>query len=164
VYSADQKHIWVTGAGSVTLSSNAGRSWSLAKSDSQFIYQSVQSSQKVVWFAGSNGSLQSYQDTTTITAVERSNMEIDKSKFALDVFPNPSNGTAVITFQLGRKQLVKIELYDILGRQIKILLDEELNPGRHTLPLRLDESASAIYLIYCSTNERVTTKQFLFIK
>lgn len=47
-------------------------------------------------------------------------------------YPNPFNPTTHITYKLRERSLVSLEIYDVLGRKIKSLVENEFqNPGLH---------------------------------
>jgi flagellar hook assembly protein FlgD len=46
-------------------------------------------------------------------------------------YPNPFNPTTTILFTLPQQQGVRLEVFDVLGRRIKILMDGVKGPGRH---------------------------------
>ena len=65
---------------------------------------------------------------------------IDEQSFTIEVtanlelyqnFPNPFNTGTVISFLLPQKANVKLRIYDILGEEIVLLMNEELNSGLH---------------------------------
>jgi photosystem II stability/assembly factor-like uncharacterized protein len=66
----------------------------------------------------------------------------------LPVYPNPFNGTAVISFDLPRPEVVTVTVFDALGRTVSVLTDHQaFNPGRNTLVWNADRVASGMYFI-----------------
>jgi PKD repeat protein len=61
------------------------------------------------------------------------------------VFPNPFNATAAISFSLYEESYVEIAIYNILGQEIDILLDEIQSAGRHDIIWQARNSPSGIY-------------------
>jgi len=56
------------------------------------------------------------------------------TEYALhDNFPNPFNPTTTIRYDLPVKAKVRFTVYDMLGRQIKTLVDDEVAAGYHTI-------------------------------
>jgi hypothetical protein len=81
-------------------------------------------------------------------------------------YPNPFNPTTTITFQLAEKQAVTLTIYDIHGKLVKTLVDEELGTGYHSLVWNGDDERgtlveSGIYIYRLMGNgvseERVMT-------
>jgi hypothetical protein len=48
-------------------------------------------------------------------------------------YPNPFNPQTTIRFALGSPGLVSLEIYDILGRRVRLLLNEKLDAGDHII-------------------------------
>jgi hypothetical protein len=46
-------------------------------------------------------------------------------------YPNPFNGSTAISFQLSAITNVRLSIYDILGREIKVIMNEQKGPGWH---------------------------------
>ena len=46
-------------------------------------------------------------------------------------YPNPFNMETIISFSVGESNSVKLEIFDILGRQVSRLLDKKLEPGQY---------------------------------
>jgi len=60
-------------------------------------------------------------------------------------FPNPFNPVTKISFSIPVKSLVKLKIYDILGREVKTLVDEELNSGSYIYDFNASDLSSGIY-------------------
>lgn len=48
-------------------------------------------------------------------------------------FPNPFNPTTVISYQLTVNSFVKLKIYDVLGREVRTLVNEVKRPGRYAV-------------------------------
>jgi hypothetical protein len=46
-------------------------------------------------------------------------------------YPNPFTETATVEYQLARRTHVRIKIYDLRGRVVRVLVDREQNPGPH---------------------------------
>jgi len=60
-------------------------------------------------------------------------------------FPNPFNPSTIISYQIPQSGLVSIKIYDILGNEIKTLIDDIVNPGYYTTTFDGSKYASGIY-------------------
>jgi PKD repeat protein len=80
---------------------------------------------------------------------------------AINVFPNPFKGSTNIKFTLTRNAQVKVTVYDMLGKELGILLSEELNSGNHSTSLNSEilKSHAGIYLIKVEVDGEAYTKQ-----
>ena len=70
---------------------------------------------------------------TPTSVLENSNNMLPQSNYLFQNYPNPFNGRATIRFNLIKREFVKLEIYDILGKKIKNLINEELNGGIHSV-------------------------------
>jgi len=88
-------------------------------------------------------------------------------------YPNPFNPTTRIDFEISRgdyaMQHVRLNVYNILGRQVKTLVDEDLAPGIHSVMWdATDENgsrvATGIYLYRLEVGEKSQSKKMLLLK
>ena len=90
--------------------------------------------------------------------------------FKLDQnYPNPFNPVTVISYSLAKKGRVKIDIYDILGRHIRTLVDEVQSAGAYTTTWDGTESsgksaATGIYLYRLKVDGSVQAKKMLLLK
>ena len=62
-------------------------------------------------------------------------------------YPNPFSYDTNVRFTLAETDLVRITLYDMLGREVKVLVDEERPAGVHDIPLYARDLASGTYIL-----------------
>jgi len=60
--------------------------------------------------------------------------------------PNPFNPATVIGFALPEAGRVRLEVFDVLGRRVAVLVDEHRGPGRYTVTWEAASAPSGIYL------------------
>ncbi len=60
--------------------------------------------------------------------------------------PNPFNPVTLISFYLHRDSDVDLRVYDLLGREIQVLLDDRKLPGEHRLFFTAENLASGVYI------------------
>lgn len=83
--------------------------------------------------------------------------------------PNPFNPHTAIMFSVSTPQKVKIEIFDILGRRIKVLTDDFYPAGRHIMEWNAsDESgrtvSSGAYFYRVTGENRAVTKKMVFMR
>ena len=79
-------------------------------------------------------------------------------------FPNPFNNTTVIKFDLPATSKVEIFLYDILGRQLRNILEDEMEIGTHKVNLTLNDFASGVYFYQIKAGSFIQTKKLMLLK
>jgi hypothetical protein len=64
-------------------------------------------------------------------------------------YPNPFNPITVISYQLSARSLITLKVYDLLGREIIQLLNEEQTAGKHKIEFNVEKNkmSSGVYLI-----------------
>ena len=60
-------------------------------------------------------------------------------------YPNPFNPTTTIEFELPKNAMVVLKVYDLLGREVRTLVDEKVEAGFHTAKFDASRLASGIY-------------------
>jgi outer membrane protein assembly factor BamB len=90
-----------------------------------------------------------------VTLVEKSKIQIPKAFSLSQNYPNPFNPITIIEYNLPKDSRVKIGVFDILGRQIKTLVDEEKLGGSYKVEFNASNLSSGIYFY------RMTAGNFL---
>ncbi len=81
------------------------------------------------------------------------------------VTPNPFNPTCEIEFEIGEVTDVRLEIYDISGRLVSRLIDEELTAGLYRIAWDGGaENPSGTYLTRLSTKEKTSVKRLVLMK
>lgn len=79
-------------------------------------------------------------------------------------YPNPFNPQTTIPFGLKKETIVKLEVFDILGRKVQTLVSERLPAGNHRAIFRGDQMASGVYFYRLVTDDYSSVKKFTLIK
>ena len=62
-------------------------------------------------------------------------------------YPNTFNPETTIPFALPEASEVTIAVYDLLGREVAVLVEGEMAAGRHEVQFRADSLPSGLYLV-----------------
>ncbi len=80
-------------------------------------------------------------------------------------YPNPFNPTTNITFGLSQKENVKLVVYDILGRQVAVLLNNQpFTAGVHSVQFNASTLASGTYIYRLQAGNNVISKKMILMK
>ena len=79
-------------------------------------------------------------------------------------YPNPFNPSTVIRYQLPVASNVKLAVYDILGREVSVLVNERRPPGVHEVKFDASNLASGAYFYRIRAGDFVSTKKLLIVK
>jgi len=69
--------------------------------------------------------------------------------------PNPFNLTTTIEFSIPEAGLVTLTVYDLMGREVEVILKKEVNAGFHTVRWNADEVSSGIYFYQLNTSNSI---------
>ena len=114
-------------------------------------------------YAGTeNGTV--YRSTGTVTEIVN-NYPNKPNHFYLDQnYPNPFNPTTTITYQIPRTEFVTIEVYDILGKEVATLVNEEKQAGSYEVQFIGNGLTSGIYFYQLKAGEYSETKKMILLK
>jgi hypothetical protein len=90
--------------------------------------------------------------------------------FALDgSYPNPTRGSATVSFSLGEASPVTLAVYDVMGRKVATLVDAPVEAGQHEVRWNgrsADGSAvaSGVYLLRLEAGDQVATRRLTVVK
>jgi pectin methylesterase-like acyl-CoA thioesterase len=79
-------------------------------------------------------------------------------------YPNPFNPSTTIKYSIPQSSLVKIVLYDILGREVKTLVNEVKNAGYYTIRFNASSLASGVYFYRIESGNFVQVKKMMLLK
>jgi len=82
----------------------------------------------------------------------------------LNNYPNPFNPTTRIFFKIPADMNVTLALYDVLGREVAVLLDGFVRSGYHHVTLDGSSLASGTYLYTLKTGSFTESKRLLLLK
>jgi hypothetical protein len=105
-----------------------------------------------------------FYNTNFTIGVNQISSEIP-SKFSLSQnYPNPFNPKTNIKFNIATLGDVKIVIYDVVGREVQIIVNEKLQPGTYEVTFNGSNLASGIYFYKFTAGEFASTKKMLMIK
>lgn len=109
-----------------------------------------------------------YEELQSIVSIENES-ELPKTFLLKDNYPNPFNPITHIHYELHKNTAVKINIYDVLGREVKTLLDAQQTPGEKTIQWNgtndLGQPVSAgVYIYKVEAGDFVQTRKMVFLK
>ena len=79
-------------------------------------------------------------------------------------YPNPFNPSTKIYYTIRNTQFVTIKVYDVLGKEIATLVNEEKSAGNHEVNFNAAQITSGVYLYRLQAKNYVETKKMIVIK
>jgi hypothetical protein len=110
-----------------------------------------------------------YSDFTWLSTGVGEDVTIPNDYALSQNYPNPFNPSTMISFNLKNKAHVSLSIYNIMGAKVNTLVNQELEPGAHSV--RWDgvngageKVSSGIYFYKLDTNEFSATKRMVLLK
>jgi tetratricopeptide (TPR) repeat protein len=93
------------------------------------------------------------------------NILIPKEYKLYQNYPNPFNPMTTIKYDIPKTARVTLKIYDILGREVRTLIDNEVkSPGSYRVMFNASSLASGVYIYRLQTDEYTNSKKMILIK
>lgn len=102
------------------------------------------------------------RDTGTV-AINEGNIETMNYSLSQN-HPNPFNPTTNIEYQIPDREFITLKIFDVLGREVLTLVNEQKEAGMHTVKFDASNMTSGIYFYQIRANNFVTTKKMLLLR
>ena len=111
-----------------------------------------------------------------ITCQIISNDNINKNTFTIETnilpydyelsqnYPNPFNPKTKVNYIIEKEELVTVKIYNLLGAEVKTVLNEILPGGKHVLEIDSNNLSSGIYFYQLKAGKFVETKKMIVLK
>jgi len=99
-----------------------------------------------------------------ITTKVKSNSSSPLNYSLLQNYPNPFNPTTVISYQIKRQGFVTLKIFDVLGKEIATLVNEEKPAGKYEVDFSDHGLASGVYIYRMKVNDFIESKKMLLLR
>ena len=79
-------------------------------------------------------------------------------------YPNPYNPVTMIAFAIPIETKVSLKLYNVLGEEIRLLIEDVVSPGDYTVVFNAKDLPSGVYLYRLIAGSYVETRKMLLLK
>ena len=107
--------------------------------------------------------LTSYFQKNVTAVIDQNEFSVYEYKLEQN-YPNPFNSSTVISFVIASAEFVKLTIYDILGKEAAILLDEQKDAGRYEMEFSAADLPSGIYLCRLKAGEFEQIRKIILLK
>jgi phosphatidylserine/phosphatidylglycerophosphate/cardiolipin synthase-like enzyme len=101
---------------------------------------------------------------TVVVGVKQIGSDIPESFGLSQNYPDPFNPTTVISYQLPAGSHVTLKIYDVLGREVATLVNQEQNAGYYNVTFDAVKFSSGVYFYMLDAGGKMFTKKMLMIK
>jgi photosystem II stability/assembly factor-like uncharacterized protein len=153
-------------SGVILFTSNAGETFSVQQSNTMQKLNSVYFINKDTGFAvGDSGVVLRTYTGGILTGVESNNAVTNPTEFALlQNFPNPFNPTTTIRFDVRTSGNVSLKVFDVLGREVEVMVNEYLKSGSYSVQFSGDNLPSGVYYYELRAESFSETKRMVLAK
>ena len=113
---------------------------------------------------GLNGSISFEGGSLQVPVSVEESPEIPTEFALLQNYPNPFNPSTTIRYDVPERTHVTMKIYDVMGRQVAVLVDEEHNAGAHKIVWNAQGVASGLYYYRISAGDFTSVRKLILMK
>jgi len=103
--------------------------------------------------------------TSVLVGVEdQSTTELPTGYTLAQNYPNPFNPSTQISFAIPNSELVTLNIYDVLGKEVATLVDGAQSAGSYTVSFDASKLSSGIYFYTLKAGNFIETKKMILMK
>ncbi len=160
---------------SISYTSDNGSSWntlasnvSAANKSYTWLVPNINSQQCKIKISDSNN-LQYFDESDSVFTIKplvkiQEGSEIPTKYTLYQNYPNPFNPSTIINYSIPKRSNIIIRVYDIIGREMATLLNEEKDAGNYSVKFDGSKLSSGIYFYQLRSGNFVETKKLLLMK
>ena len=123
---------------------NKGTTWSLRQApDSAALYDINFTDNRNGWMIGEEGKIYKFNPNSSI--IINNQTLIPNSIYLYQNYPNPFNPTTTIKYGIPKNGFVKLIVYDVLGKEVAILVNDEQDAGNYQVTFDASKLTSGVY-------------------
>jgi hypothetical protein len=149
----------------VFLTTNNGKNW-ISENSGLITYQDYVIQALVVLdsllFAGTPNSVLRRPISEMVSSIL--NPELPSQFILNQNYPNPFNPTTTINYSVPKSGIVKIKVYDLLGREVATIVNENKPAGNYNIEFNASKLTSGIYFYRMEAGSFSQTKKLLLLK
>lgn len=157
--------------GTIRMTTNGGDTWftdpyfSNVTGSVTSISQMPRSSRTFTALSNNNTLYFASEDTNIVViGITQISTEVPKEFSLSQNYPNPFNPTTKFKVQISKLRDVKIVVFDITGRELETLVNEQLKPGTYEVDWNGSKYSSGVYFYKLITDDFAQTKKMVIVK
>jgi len=156
----------VGNSGTILISTNSGTSWLLQNGITEINLNGVSMPSDNIWYiTGDSATVLRTTTSGNLTGINYSNFFNIPDKFTLSQnYPNPFNPATKIKFDIKEPGLVKLTVYDLLGRAVATLLNENLTAGSYEKGFDGSKLTSGVYFYKLEAGDYTEVRKMTLVK
>ncbi len=150
--------------GHIFLSTNNGETWNLIGNQLTNIRPTTFAINDSNLFVATNKGIWKYPLEKILSNVNKKEKILPTAFELKQNYPNPFNPNSIIEYSIPFLTSVQIKIYDVLGKEIAVLVDEEKSRGNYSVKFECSNLTSGIYFYQLSSKNFVQTKKMIIMK
>jgi photosystem II stability/assembly factor-like uncharacterized protein len=114
-----------------------------------------------IWAIRNNGGISALPYPIGIKPISH---EVPQSFVLYQNFPNPFNPMSKIKYDIAKQGKVKLVIFDALGREVEILVNENLKPGSYEIKWEASNFPSGVYFYKLTAGDYSETRKMILLK
>jgi photosystem II stability/assembly factor-like uncharacterized protein len=168
-FAVDGANFFAGTSGGVFLTTNSGESWTNVNNGlpnpGSCLYILALAVDGVNLFAGTlSDGVWRRPLSEMVTSVSPEGRELPDEYGLSPNYPNPFNPSTTIKYELPKSSVVRVSLFDMLGREIAVLVDETRNAGTYEVQFEGEGLSSGVYFYQLRAGDFVSTKRMSLVK
>ncbi len=149
----------------VIVSTDFGETWQPKSAGLTAPYLSSITIQNGIAVVGTHGGFGTWRRSLNqlVTSVDVTHDQMPKVATLLQNYPNPFNPTTTIKFQIAKEGLVSLRVFDVLGREVRTVVNEVRSAGIYEEILDASSLASGTYFYRLLAGNYVATKKLVLL-
>ncbi len=144
-------------------STDGGNSWnSISNSLPYSISDAVCFDSNKVFAAFRNAGI--WETNSLITGIKNENGKLPSTFSLSQNFPNPFNPTTTINYSIPKSSFVSIKVYDLLGKEVATIVNEEKTAGNYSVTFNANKFSSGIYFYRMQSGKYAEAKKLILLK
>jgi len=96
--------------------------------------------------------------------VDFSKTQLPRQFHLYNNFPNPFNSNTLLRFDVPEKQRIRIEVYNVVGKKMKTLVEKLYDAGTYELKLSTKNWSSGVYYYRMTAGDYHATRRMLLVR
>ncbi len=156
---------WLLSGGKPMKTTNGGWTWISAETGSYLGFNNIWFvNPDTGWIVGDEGKIMKTTTAGEIIGIQKIGAIVPQHYYLHQNYPNPFNPTTKIKFDVPKLSNAKLVIYDVLGREVATLVNEQLKPGSYEVEWDGSKYASGIYFYQLVSEQFIQTKRMVLIK
>ena len=153
---------WAKSAGGINI--DYGKSITVVGSGNSYVIGSFESSS--ITFGSTTLTNAGYEQFFIVKLSDASTgiTELANDGNTISVFPNPFSNSTTISFSLAQSEKVSVKIFNETGRLVKILVDESMKEGKHSVVWNIEDKNEGFYLLKFDSENCSKSNKLMVIK